>query len=61
MFDFIKNIFKDPCQHPEWLEKGGKRFCKHCDEEQWLFVKRYPQVGEPKMTWQTMRRKKKWI
>lgn len=31
-----------------------KRRCTHCGEEQWLFSKQYPAIGEAKYTWEKM-------
>lgn len=58
MFSLFKRLFLKKCSH-DWDIQGSKRFCKLCGEEQWLFVKRYPSVGEPAMTWQTMRRRRR--
>lgn len=43
----------------EWEPDGtprntGKRQCLRCGQEQWLFTKPYPRVGEPATRWRDM-------
>lgn len=37
----------------------GKRRCKKCDREEWLYTNPYPLLGEPAILWRDMTVRKK--
>lgn len=39
----------------DWDEFSfGKRRCRKCGEEQWLFENKYPAIGEPQYEWKSL-------
>lgn len=43
-----------PCDH-DWDQFSyGKRRCRTCEREEWLFSDPYPGIGEPKYYWKEM-------
>ncbi len=42
-----------PCAFVQF-SGGTKRMCKRCGEEEWLMTNRFPKVGEPQSSWQSM-------
>lgn len=54
---WFQSLRRRLCRHPHWVEHDDnsfKRRCASCGLLQYLFERRFPDIGEAKYNWQDM-------